>query len=174
MAWQICLIILLAASSSLGLPSSTSEHITGAIESLQKDFNATWSDVAEGGPVFIRLLDSGLWSQANEKKLLIAQIISMYVQMLNNITKTPTPGYIKELREALEDYKDHYNESLMKANDLIQLAQLPMDNLKIQRKAVLEMTRVLQEVRKEESRRRRRSQRQNSRGLKRQKPNIMG
>ncbi|XP_062838661.1 interferon gamma [Anolis carolinensis] len=172
MAWQICLIILLAARSSLGLTSSTSERITSAIESLQKDFNATRSDVAEGGPVFTKMLDSGLWSQPNEKKILIAQIISKYVQMLNNITKTPAPQYIKELREALEDYKKNYNESLMKANDLIHLAQLPMDNLRTQRKAVLEMTRVLQEVKKEESRRRRRSQRQNPRGLKRRMPNM--
>ncbi|KAH0616663.1 hypothetical protein JD844_027952 [Phrynosoma platyrhinos] len=92
--------------------------------------------------------------------------------MLNNLPKNS--AHVKELKEALEVYKTNYNDSLNRANDLIQLAKLPMDNYKIQRKAALEMILVLQEVKIEENKRKRRSRRQNSRKQRRHIPSFIG
>lgn len=50
----------------------------------------------------------------------------MYSNMLKNKTKTQTPGHLKELIEALEQYKTQFSESLKKANDIIEVANLPV------------------------------------------------
>uniref|UniRef100_A0A670YPL8 Interferon gamma n=2 Tax=Pseudonaja textilis TaxID=8673 RepID=A0A670YPL8_PSETE len=101
-------------------------------------------------------------------------MISMYSNMLKNKTKTQTPEHLREIIEALEQYKTEFSESLKKANDIIEVANLPMNDVKIQRKAVAEMFRVLSEVNIEENKRQRRSRGQNPRKQKRNILNFRG
>uniref|UniRef100_A0A6J0SZ56 Interferon gamma n=1 Tax=Pogona vitticeps TaxID=103695 RepID=A0A6J0SZ56_9SAUR len=176
MAWKICLFVFWAIGCSSGQdhPRSTFADIKESITLLQKDFNATLPDVADGGDVFLHRLKSSLWSQDNERKILLAQMISTYLELLSTATKSHTSAHVKELLEALTHYKEKYSESLKKAKDIIELSKLPLSDLKIQRKVILEMYSVLLEVNKEENRRKRRSRGQNPRDQKRCRPNLMG
>ncbi|XP_042326248.1 interferon gamma-like [Sceloporus undulatus] len=177
MAWKICLFILLAVSCWHGrvLTSSTFETIQKSIRQLEADFKANMSDVAKGEAVFTNMLISNLWSQTSDRRILIAQIISKYLEMLNNLTNsTNTPKHVVDLKEALEVYKIDYSDSLKRASDLIQLAKLPMSDYKIQRKAASEMYSVLQQVKIEENKRKRRRRRQNPRNQKRHIPSFIG
>ncbi|KAM6435926.1 interferon gamma [Liasis olivaceus] len=174
MAWQICLFFLLMSTCPDVITGSTFEHIKDSIMKLENDFNTSQSDVADDGSIFTHRFRNGLWTEANEKKILLAQMISMYSNMLKYTTKTQTSDHLRDLIEALEEYKTQFSESLKKANDLIEVANLPMNDLKIQRKAVAEMYRVLLEVNAEEIKRLRRSRRQNPRGQKRHLPNLRG
>uniref|UniRef100_A0A8C5RHK7 Interferon gamma n=1 Tax=Laticauda laticaudata TaxID=8630 RepID=A0A8C5RHK7_LATLA len=101
-------------------------------------------------------------------------MISMYSKMLKNKTKTETSEHLREIIEALEQYKTEFSESLKKANDITEVANLPMNDVKIQRKAVAEMFRVLSEVNIEENKRQRRSRGQNPRKQKRNILNFRG
>lgn len=64
--------------------------------------------------------------QPNERKILLAQMISTYLELLNTASKSQTTGHVKELLEALHNYKEKYSESLKKANDIIELSKLPV------------------------------------------------
>ncbi|XP_060101022.1 interferon gamma-like [Heteronotia binoei] len=172
MTWQICLFVFLAISCSDGqiFTESVFEQIKEDIIRLEQDYNASESNVAEGKPIFTNKLHDLLWSEGKEKKILLAQIISMYWKMLKNSTSIGTRKHIRNLVNALEFYKTKYNESLRKATDIIELSELSMTDLKLQRKAVVELYPVLQEVNKEEVQRKRRSKKPNSQRLQRLRP----
>ncbi|KAG8137855.1 hypothetical protein E2320_003797 [Naja naja] len=169
MAWRICLFFILVSTCSDAITGSIFEHIKGSIVKLENDFNTSQSDIADNGSIFTQRFKSGLWTEASEKKILLAQMISMYSNMLKNKTKTQTPEHLREIIEALEQYKTEFSESLKKANDIIE-----MNDVKIQRKAVAEMFRVLSEVNIEENKRQRRSRGQNPRKQKRNILNFRG
>nr|XP_028602740.1 interferon gamma-like [Podarcis muralis] len=176
MVWKICLFLFLAISYSDGrVPSgplfeSMKEHIS----KLQREFNTSQPDVAEGGSIFRTHLKNALWSQAHERKILLAQMISKYWDLLTNLNSTQNPKDVRNLVEVLQVYKESYSESLKKAKDLIEIAKLPMDNVKIQRKAITEFYDVMLEVNKEEVKRKRRSRRHNPSVPMRYKPNPRG
>ncbi|XP_063164668.1 interferon gamma-like [Candoia aspera] len=174
MAWQMCLFFLLVSTCSDVITGSTFEHIKESIMKLENDFNTSQSDIANDGSIFIQRFRNGLWTEANEKKILLAQMISLYSNMLKNEAKTQTSEHLRDLIEALEEYETQFSESLKKAKDLIEVANLPMNDLKIQRKAVAEMFRVLLEVNAEEIKRQRRSRRHNPRGQKGHLANLRG
>lgn len=46
--------------------------------------------------------------------------------MLKNKTRTQTPEHLREIIEAVEQYKTQFSESLKKANDIIEVANLPV------------------------------------------------
>ncbi|XP_015261186.1 PREDICTED: interferon gamma-like [Gekko japonicus] len=176
MTWQICLFVFLAISCSDGqiLTDSVFDQIKEDIIRLEQDYNASQSDVAVGKPVFTNKLHDTLWSEGKEKRILLAQIISMYWKMLKNSTNIGTAKHIRNLVNALELYKTKYNESLRKATDIIELSKLPLTDLKLQRKAVVELYPVLQEVNKEEIQRKRRSKKPNPQRLQRLRPYHRG
>ncbi|KAJ7329796.1 hypothetical protein JRQ81_015970 [Phrynocephalus forsythii] len=153
---------------------TTFADIKESITQLEKEFNATQSDIADDGFIFLKRLSSSLWSQVNERKILLAQMISTYLELLNTAPQSQTTSHVKDLLEALNHYKGKYSESLRKANDIIEVSKIPLSDVKIQRKVVSEMYNVLLEVNKEENRRKRRSGRQNPRGQIRCRPNVMG
>ncbi|XP_039198606.1 interferon gamma [Crotalus tigris] len=174
MAWKICLFFILMSTCSNVVTDSIFEHIKDSILKLENDFNTSQSDIADNGSIFTHRFKNGLWTEANEKKILLAQMISMYSNMLKNKTKNQTPEHLREIIEAFEQYKTQFSESLKKANDIIEVANLPMNDVKIQRKAVAEMFRVLFEVNTEENKRQRRSRGQSPRKQKRHIPNFRG
>ncbi|XP_066490619.1 interferon gamma [Tiliqua scincoides] len=126
--------------------------------------------VVEGGSIFIQKLNSSLWAEANEKKILLGQLISMYSELLKTIFKNKRSKHVKDIIAALEVYKTHYSDGMKKAEELLQLAKLPMNDAKIELKAIMELRTVLLEMNKEEVRRKRRSRAQNPRG----RPNLSG
>ncbi|NXG70606.1 IFNG protein, partial [Baryphthengus martii] len=109
------------------------------IDQLKADFNASHADVAVGGPIFTgKLLN---WTERNEKRIILSQIVSMYLKMLENADNTK--AHVRHISEELYTLKNSLPDGLKKMNDLMDLAKLQMTDLKIQRKAVNELFSVL-------------------------------
>ncbi|KAM8820363.1 interferon gamma [Eudromia elegans] len=110
------------------------------IQKLKADFNSSLPDVADGGPIFTEKLKN--WTEKNEKRIILSQIVSMYLEMLENTDKTQ--GHVRRISEELFTLKNSLPDGLKKLKDLMDLAKLQMSDLKIQRKAVNELFSVLQ------------------------------
>ncbi|XP_039364276.1 interferon gamma [Mauremys reevesii] len=146
MTSQIYLFILLSISSCFGcfFCQSILPKIEEDIEKLKADFNSSQSDVAEGGSIFTERLKS--WTEANEKKIILSQIISMYLKMFDNIGPATSKLHVKNIHNALHTLNNSLTESFKKVKDLMELAKLPMNDTKIQRKAVNELFPTLQKL----------------------------
>ncbi|XP_069705865.1 interferon gamma [Phaenicophaeus curvirostris] len=112
------------------------------IDQLKADFNSSHSDVADGGPVFTDKLIN--WTERNEKRIILSQIVSMYLEMLENTDKSK--AHIRHISEELYTLKNSLPDGLKKMKDLMDLSKLQMTDLKIQRKAVNELFSVLQKL----------------------------
>ncbi|NWR69757.1 IFNG protein, partial [Centropus unirufus] len=112
------------------------------IDQLKSDFNSSNSDVADGGPIFTDKLIN--WTERNEKRIILSQIVSMYLEMLENTDKSK--AHIRHLSEELYTLKNSLPDGLKKMKDLMDLSKLQMSDLKIQRKAVNELFSVLQKL----------------------------
>ncbi|NXM45650.1 IFNG protein, partial [Gymnorhina tibicen] len=112
------------------------------IDKLKADFNSSHSDVADGGPIFTERLSS--WTERNEKRIILSQIISMYLKMLENTDKSK--AHVRNISEELYTLKESLSDGSKKIEDLNDLTKLQMDDLKIQRKAVNELFSVLQKL----------------------------
>ncbi|NWW27681.1 IFNG protein, partial [Falcunculus frontatus] len=112
------------------------------IDKLKADFNSSHSDVADGGPIFTERLSS--WTERNEKRIILSQIISMYLKMLENTDRSK--AHIRNISEELHTLKESLSDGSKKIEDLKDLTNLQMSDLKIQRKAVNELFSVLQKL----------------------------
>ncbi|NXO07301.1 IFNG protein, partial [Oriolus oriolus] len=112
------------------------------IDKLKADFNSSHSDVADGGPIFTERLSS--WTERNEKRIILSQIISMYLKMLENTDRSK--AHVRNLSEELHTLKESLSDGSKKIEDLKDLTKLQMSDLKIQRKAVNELFVVLQKL----------------------------
>ncbi|KAK4832169.1 hypothetical protein QYF61_020949 [Mycteria americana] len=112
------------------------------IDQLKADFNSSHSDVADGGPIFTEKLIN--WTERNEKRIILSQIVSMYLEMLNTTDKSK--AHIRNISEELYTLKNSLPDGLKKVKDLMDLAKLQMTDLKTQRKAVNELFSVLQKL----------------------------
>ncbi|KAM7130465.1 IFNG protein, partial [Ciconia maguari] len=112
------------------------------IDQLKADFNSSHSDVADGGPIFTEKLIN--WTERNEKRIILSQIVSMYLEMLNTTDKSKV--HIRNISEELYTLKNSLPDGLKKVKDLMDLAKLQMTDLKTQRKAVNELFSVLQKL----------------------------
>ncbi|KFQ95549.1 Interferon gamma [Nipponia nippon] len=112
------------------------------IDQLKADFNSSHSDVADGGPIFTEKLIN--WTERNEKRIILSQIVSMYLEMLENADKSK--AHVRHIAEELYTLKESLPDGLKKMKDLTDLAKLQMSDLKIQRKAVNELFSVLQKL----------------------------
>ncbi|NXH97297.1 IFNG protein, partial [Pachycephala philippinensis] len=125
------------------------------IDKLKADFNSSHSDVADGGPLFTERLSS--WTERNEKRIILSQIISMYLKMLENTDRSK--DHVRNISEELHTLKESLSDGSKKIEDLKDLTKLQMSDLKIQRKAVNELFIVLQKLRDtSSSQKRKRSQ----------------
>ncbi|NWU56713.1 IFNG protein, partial [Dromas ardeola] len=109
------------------------------IDQLKADFNSSHSDVADGGPIFTAKLSD--WTERNEKRIILSQIVSMYLEMLENTDKSK--AHVRHISEELYTLKNSLSDGSKKAKDLMDLAKIQMSDLKIQRKAVNELFSVL-------------------------------
>ncbi|NWR46430.1 IFNG protein, partial [Regulus satrapa] len=112
------------------------------IDKLKADFNSSHSDVADGGPIFTERLSS--WTERNERRIILSQIISMYLKMLENTDRSKT--HVRNIAEELHTLKESLSDGSKKIEDLKDLTKLQMSDLKIQRKAVNELFSVLQKL----------------------------
>ncbi|NXM16544.1 IFNG protein, partial [Ploceus nigricollis] len=112
------------------------------IDKLKADFNSSHSDVADGGPIFTERLSS--WTERNEKRIILSQIISMYLKMLNNTDRSK--AHVRNIAEELQTLKESLSDGSKKIEDLKDLTKLQMSDLKVQRKAVNELFSVLQKL----------------------------
>ncbi|KFR06603.1 interferon gamma [Opisthocomus hoazin] len=112
------------------------------IDQLKADFNSSLSDVADGGPIFTEKLIN--WTERNEKRIILSQIVSMYLEILENTDKSKP--HVRHISEELYTLKNSLPDGLKKVKDLMDLAKLQMSDLKIQRKAVNELFSVLQKL----------------------------
>ncbi|NXH50868.1 IFNG protein, partial [Dicaeum eximium] len=112
------------------------------IDKLKADFNSSHSDVADGGPIFTERLSS--WTERNEKRIILSQIISMYLKMLENTDRSK--AHVRNIAEELHTLKESLSDGSKKVEDLKDLTKLQMSDLKIQRKAVNELFSVLQKL----------------------------
>ncbi|NXO22888.1 IFNG protein, partial [Cisticola juncidis] len=112
------------------------------IDQLKADFNSSHSDVADGGPIFMGRLSS--WTERNEKRIILSQIISMYLKMLESTDRSK--AHVRNITEELYTLKESLSDGSRKIEDLKNLTKLQMSDLKIQRKAVNELFYVLQKL----------------------------
>ncbi|NXH01693.1 IFNG protein, partial [Loxia leucoptera] len=112
------------------------------IDKLKADFNSSHSDVADGGPIFTEKLSS--WTERNEKRIILSQIISMYLKMLESTDKSK--DHVRNIADELYTLKASLSDGSKKIEDLKDLTKLQMSDLKVQRKAVNELFSVLQKL----------------------------
>ncbi|NXS58051.1 IFNG protein, partial [Brachypteracias leptosomus] len=135
--------------------SSIPARLEGDIDKLKKDFNSSQADVADGGPIFTDKLIN--WTERNEKRIILSQIVSMYLEILQK-TDQKKP-HVRNITEELFTLKNSLPDGSKKMKYLMELTKLQMDDLKIQRKAVNELFSVLQKLGETSSTKRKRSQR---------------
>uniref|UniRef100_A0A8D2MPL2 Interferon gamma n=1 Tax=Zonotrichia albicollis TaxID=44394 RepID=A0A8D2MPL2_ZONAL len=104
--------------------------------------NSSHSDVADGGPIFTERLKS--WTEKNEKEIILSQIISMYLEMLESTDRSK--DHVRNITEELYTLKKSLSDGSKKMEDLKDLTKLRMSDLKVQRKAVNELFSVLQKL----------------------------
>ncbi|NWI94455.1 IFNG protein, partial [Pitta sordida] len=112
------------------------------IDKLKADFNSSNSDVGDGRPIFTERLSS--WTERNEKRIILSQIISMYLKIFENTDKSK--AHVRNISEELHTLKESLSDGSKKMEDLKDLTKLQMNDLKIQRKAVNELFSVLQKL----------------------------
>ncbi|NXK93948.1 IFNG protein, partial [Formicarius rufipectus] len=112
------------------------------IDKLKADFNSSNSDVADGRPIFTERLSN--WTERNEKRIILSEIISMYLKILENTDKSK--AHVRNISEELYTLKASLSDGSKKMEDLRNLTQLQVNDLKIQRKAVNELFSVLQKL----------------------------
>ncbi|OWK60728.1 Interferon gamma [Lonchura striata] len=104
--------------------------------------NSSHSDVADGGPIFTERLSS--WTERNEKRIILSQIVSMYLKMFENTDSSK--AHVRNIAEELSTLKESLSDGSKKIEDLKDLINLQMSDLKVQRKAVNELFSVLQKL----------------------------
>ncbi|NWV70098.1 IFNG protein, partial [Malurus elegans] len=146
MAFQTySLLVLSVIMISFGHVENRSNllQLQNDIDKLKADFNSSHSDVADGGPIFTDKLSS--WTERNEKRIILSQIISMYLKMLEKTDKSK--AHVRNISEELHTLKESLSDGSQKIEDLKNLTKLEMSDLKVQRKAVNELFSVLQKLR---------------------------
>ncbi|KAK2512802.1 Ifng [Columba guinea] len=95
-------------------------HLENDIDQLKSDFNSSNSDVADGGPIFTGKLTD--WTERNEKRIILSQIVSMYLEMLEKSDKSK--AHVRHISEELYTLKNSLPDGLKKLQDLKDLAKL--------------------------------------------------
>ncbi|KAG8514184.1 Interferon gamma, partial [Galemys pyrenaicus] len=108
--------------------------------------NASSSDVADGGPLFLDILKN--WREESEKTIIASQIISFYAKLFNNYKDHQTiQSSIDIMREHMfMKFFNSFNSSDTKKHDFEKLIDLQVNDLTVQRKAVSELCHVVEDL----------------------------
>ncbi|XP_008845202.1 interferon gamma [Nannospalax galili] len=113
------------------------------VENLKEYFNASSPDVADGEPLFLDVLRK--WNEESDKKIIHSQIVSFYFKLLDTLKDNRMiQTSLATVKETL--FIKFFNSSIDKRNDFIKLTQIPVNNLQVQRKAVSELIKVMNEL----------------------------
>ncbi|KAF6119075.1 interferon gamma [Phyllostomus discolor] len=136
LAFQLC--VILGFSSYLCQAISIKE-----IENLKEHFNATKSDVADNETLFSNVLKN--WREESDRKIFQSQIVSFYFKLFDSLKDNQN---IQSSVEAIkEDLRvKFFNSSNSKMEDFKKLIQIPVNDLKVQRKAINELIRFMNEL----------------------------
>ncbi|XP_029810442.1 interferon gamma [Suricata suricatta] len=147
-AFQLCILL---CSSGYYCQSIINEQ-----EDLKKYFNASNSDVADGGSLFLDILKN--WKEESDKTIIQSQIVSFYLKMFENFKDNQLIQ--RSMDTIKEDMLDKLlNSSSSKRNDFLKLIQIPVNDLQVQRKAISELLIVMNHLSpKSNLRKRKRSQ----------------
>uniref|UniRef100_I3MNV6 Interferon gamma n=1 Tax=Ictidomys tridecemlineatus TaxID=43179 RepID=I3MNV6_ICTTR len=146
-----CLCIILGSSSYY-----SQDIVNKEIEALKEYFNASNSNVSDGGSLFLDILDR--WEEESDKKVIQSQIVSFYFKLFEHLTDNKIiQGSINTIREDLS--AKFFNSNCIKREDFLKVSQFQVNDLKIQRKAVRELKKVMNDLLPHSTlRKRRRSQ----------------
>ncbi|XP_075455059.1 interferon gamma [Ascaphus truei] len=117
------------------------------IESLRKYFNSIDHKDAGENIVFRKFLD--IWKEEGEKKLLLSQIVPMYLKMFDNIKNIELQKNINNIKMMLHTSNDDLlKQSDQKLKDLSELKKIQMTDSTTQHIAIKELFQILQEISK--------------------------
>ncbi|NWX12915.1 IFNG protein, partial [Aegotheles bennettii] len=117
------------------------------IDQLKAEYKANHSDVADGGSIFTGKLIN--WTERNEKRIILSQIVSKYLEMFKNTDVSK--AYIRNISEELHTLNESLHDGSKKMEDLMDLTKLQMSDFKIRRKAANELFSILQKLRETSS-----------------------
>ncbi|XP_029453489.1 interferon gamma [Rhinatrema bivittatum] len=138
--------------SSFGSYSFELSALNKDIASLLKHFPSSDSPKDIGGSIFMPLLCD--WTEEGDRKLLLSQIVSMYLQMFEvELSKNSSmKESIKNITMALNIVRtDALRASSEKLQKLVDLQRLKMSDTRIQHRAIKDLFLVFQELRKMDS-----------------------
>ncbi|XP_002938555.1 interferon gamma [Xenopus tropicalis] len=118
-----------------------------ATEELRKHFNKINQDDDDStGLIFLKLFDS--WKEEGEKKILLSQIVPVYLKMLDAIPKIPElQASIKNLKMMLHtSFEDLLKQSDQKLRGLHELKKIQVGDVKTQHAAIKELFMILREL----------------------------
>ncbi|XP_016055408.1 PREDICTED: interferon gamma [Miniopterus natalensis] len=136
LAFQLC--VILASSSCYGQSTILNET-----EKLKKYFNASNSDVGNGGALFSDILNN--WKGETDIKIIQSQVVSFYFKLFENFKDNEL------IQSSMEIIKEElrvkfFNSSNSKLEDFKKLSQIPVNDVAIQRKAMSELYKVISEL----------------------------
>ncbi|KAF5928286.1 hypothetical protein HPG69_014891 [Diceros bicornis minor] len=136
LAFQLCVIL---GSSSYYCQAVFFKEI----ENLKEYFNASNPDVADGGSLFLDILKN--WKEESDKKIIQSQIVSFYFKLFENLKDNQVIQ--KSMDTIKEDlFVKFFNSSTSKLDDFKKLIQIPVDDLQVQRKAISELIKVMNDL----------------------------
>ncbi|XP_075711122.1 interferon gamma [Rhinoderma darwinii] len=115
------------------------------IENLRTYLMSKDTGDTEDSEIFSKMLDD--WKEEGEKKLLLSQIVPMYLKMLDSMKAAEVKDSITNLTQMLHtSNKDILEKTDQKVKRLIDLKKMQVSDIKIQHAAIKELLRVLRDV----------------------------
>ncbi|EFB23481.1 hypothetical protein PANDA_006820, partial [Ailuropoda melanoleuca] len=113
------------------------------IENLKEYFNASNPDVADGGPLFLDILKN--WREESDKTIIQSQIVSFYLKLFENFKDNQI------IQRSMDTIKEDmlfkfFNSSTSKRSDFLKLIQIPVNDMQVQRKAINELIKVMNDL----------------------------
>ncbi|XP_025738869.1 interferon gamma isoform X2 [Callorhinus ursinus] len=113
------------------------------IENLKEYFNASNPDVADGGPLFLDILKN--WREESDKTIIQSQIVSFYLKLFENFKDNQI------IQRSMDTIKEDmlvkfFNSSNSKRDDFLKLIRIPVNDLQVQRKAINELIKVMNDL----------------------------
>ncbi|XP_006740065.1 interferon gamma [Leptonychotes weddellii] len=113
------------------------------IENLKEYFNASNPDVADGGPLFLDILKN--WREESDKTIIQSQIVSFYFKLFENFKDNQI------IQRSMDTIKEDmlvrfFNSSNSKRDDFLKLIRIPVNDLQVQRKAINELIKVMNDL----------------------------
>ncbi|XP_021534292.1 interferon gamma [Neomonachus schauinslandi] len=113
------------------------------IENLKEYFNASNPDVADGGPLFLDILKN--WREESDKTIIQSQIVSFYLKLFENFKDNQI------IQRSMDTIKEDmlvrfFNSTNSKRDDFLKLIRIPVNDLQVQRKAINELIKVMNDL----------------------------